>query len=90
MGNTDYPRAGTVSAASASSAFVTTRYMDAKAERIHMTAGMIPTPKQTEEGDDLHPASALWANHRIDLIDLPDHFGPARRFVCPPRGFRVR
>ena len=30
-----------------------------------------------EEGDDFHPASALRANHRIDLIDLPDHFGPA-------------
>jgi len=30
-----------------------------------------------EEGDDLHPASALGAKHRIDLIDLADRDRPA-------------
>ena len=30
-----------------------------------------------EEGDDLHPAPAFRADHRINLIDLPDHGRPA-------------
>ena len=30
-----------------------------------------------EEGDDLHPAAALGADHRVHLIDLPDHGRPA-------------
>jgi len=43
-----------------------------------------------EEGNDLHPAPAFGTEHGVDFIDLPDHGSPARRFVCPPRGFRVR
>jgi len=30
-----------------------------------------------DEGDDLHPAAALGAGHRINFIDLPDHLRPA-------------
>jgi len=30
-----------------------------------------------EESDDLHDAAALRADHRVNLIDLPDHLGPA-------------
>jgi len=30
-----------------------------------------------EEGDDAHLAAALRAEHRVNLIDLPDHLGPA-------------
>ena len=29
-----------------------------------------------DEGDDLHPAPALGADHRVNLIDLPDHGRP--------------
>ena len=29
-----------------------------------------------EEGDDLHPAPAFRADHRVHLIDLPDHGRP--------------
>ena len=30
-----------------------------------------------KEGDDLHRAPALGAEHRVNLIDFPDHVGPA-------------
>ena len=30
-----------------------------------------------EESDDLHRAAALRTDHRVDLIDLADHLGPA-------------
>ena len=30
-----------------------------------------------EEGDDLHPAPAFRADHRVHFIDLPDHEGSA-------------
>jgi len=30
-----------------------------------------------KEGDDLHRAPTLGAEHRVDFINLPDHFGPA-------------
>ena len=30
-----------------------------------------------DESDDLHSAATLGADHRIYLIDLPDHLGPA-------------
>jgi len=30
-----------------------------------------------EEGDDLHRAAALGADHRVNLIDFADHLGPA-------------
>jgi hypothetical protein len=30
-----------------------------------------------DEGDDLHSAAALGTDHRINLIDLPDHLRPA-------------
>jgi len=30
-----------------------------------------------KEGDDLHRAPALGAEHRVDLIDLANHLGPA-------------
>ena len=29
-----------------------------------------------EEGDDLHPAPAFRADHRVHLIDLPNHGRP--------------
>jgi len=32
-----------------------------------------------KEGDDLHRAPALGAEHRVDFIDLMDHLGPALR-----------
>ena len=30
-----------------------------------------------QERDDLHHASALGADHRVNLVDLADHLGPA-------------
>jgi len=29
-----------------------------------------------DEGDDLHLTAALGTDHRVDLVDLPDHLGP--------------
>jgi len=31
----------------------------------------------SDEGDDLHRASALGKDHRVDLIDLANHLRPA-------------
>ena len=37
-----------------------------------------------EEGDDLHLAAALGAEHRVDLIHFSDHLGPAAAGNPPP------
>jgi hypothetical protein len=37
-----------------------------------------------EEGDDLHPAPAFRAGHRVNLIDLPDHGRASQSYMRLP------
>jgi hypothetical protein len=37
-----------------------------------------------EEGNDLHPAPAFRADHRVHLIDLPDHGRASQSYMRLP------